>query len=143
MAEAIFLIFSAAFMLLIIFGYAVPIYQKHRRASEGIINHEGGMRKFVYQIHLQYDDVVRLLSVQNDLDELTCEFDIDRSIVKFSEYGSYRTYYFRVQPYDGSYILQLEQVASVGMKSHVPFKLNPFLVEKLGAKIVPFSEYGL
>ena len=142
MAETIFLIFSAAFLLLIVFGYVVPIYQKHSQASGGIMNHEGGMRKIIYQVHLQYDDVVRLLSVQNDLDELTCEFDLDRSVIKFSEYGSCRTYYFRVQPYEGFSILQLEQVASVGMKSHVPFKLNPFLVEKLGAKIVPFSEYG-
>jgi len=27
------------------------------------------------------------------------------------------------------------------MQSHVPYKLNPFLVNKLQAQIVPFSQY--
>ncbi|MBO5097192.1 MAG: hypothetical protein J6B96_02630 [Agathobacter sp.] len=129
-------------LILIVFGIIYPIYKNHFKATGGIINYDITMREFVYKTNLQHDDVVELLSMRSDNDELLCEFDFNRSIIKFSEYGSNREYYFQIQRYDGFSILRLEQVALIGMSSHVPYKLNPFIISKLQAEIVPFTEYG-
>ncbi len=118
------------------------MYGKHSSLTGGIINYDPGMRKFVYKVNLSYQQVVDLLNTENDVDELSCTFDFDKAIIRFSEYGSHRNYYFQVQKYSDFSILKLEQVELIGMSSHVPYKLNPFFVDRLQAEIVPFSQYG-
>lgn len=54
--------------------------------------------------------------------------------------GKYR---FIIVEYDGFSILRLDQVPLIGMQGYVPIKLNPFLVSKINAEIIPFSEYGI
>ena len=123
-------------------GISIPIYKKHRSVTGGIINYDSGMRKFVYKVNLSHRQVVNLLNMKNVADELSCTFDFEKAIIRFSEYGSHRDYYFQIQECSGFSILKLEQVELIGMSSHVPYKLNPFIVSKLQAEIVPFSQYG-
>lgn len=137
-----FTIFFFVILLPLVLGILIPIYKEHRSASGGVINYDFAMRKFVYKIDLSYQQVIDLLNTKNVVDELSCSFDLDKSTVCFSEYGSSRDYRFQVQMCDGFSLLKLEQVDLLGMQSHVPYKLNPFLVSKLQAEIVPFSQYG-
>ena len=92
------------------------------------------MRKFVYKVYLSRQEIITLLKSKNEIDELTCTFNDDETVIKISEYGSNRKYYFQVQELNGFSLLKLEQVSIIGMQSWVPFKLNPFLVEKLNAE---------
>ena len=140
----VFLFTICLFVIVIplIMGILIPIYKNHSRATGGIINYDSTMRKFVYCVDLSYQQVVNLLNVKNDVDDLSCTFDFDRSIIRFFEFGSHRDYYFQIQECSGFSILKLEQVELIGMSSHVPYKLNPFIVSKLQAEIVPFSQYG-
>ena len=135
-------IFFFIILIPLVLGIIIPIYKKHHSVTGGIVNYDSTMRKFVYKINLSYQQIVDLLNTKNDVDELSCTFDLDKAIIRFSEYGSHRDYYFQVQEFDGFSILRLEQVALIGMQSHVPYKLNPFFVSKLHAEIVPFSQYG-
>ena len=128
-------------VLFIALGSVIPMLKKHKEISNGIINYDSLMRKFVYKVHLSKQEVITLLKLKNEIDELTCTFNNDETIIKISEFGSYRKYYFQVQEIDGYSLLKLEQVSLFGMQSQVPFKLNPFLVKKLNAEIVPFSQY--
>lgn len=141
----IFLIFFLL-ALVIAIGFVVPIYKKHNKATGGIINHDSIMRKYVYKVALSKDDIIRLLETSNDGYDLFCVFDFDKSIIKFSEYGMgaicNRKYYFTIQEFDGFSILRLEQVELFGAQSYIPYKLNPFMVSKLNAEIIPFSQYG-
>ena len=98
--------------------------------------------KYVYKIYMSRDQIINTLKNTTDIDELSCDFDFERSTIKFSEYGSQKEYYFQIQECDGISILRLEQVALLGMQSNIPLKLNPFLVSKLQAEIIPFSLYG-
>ena len=59
----------------------------------------------------------------------------------FSEYESSRKYSFEIQECEGFSILRLSQISLIEMQSHIPYKLNPFLIKKLNAQIVPFAEY--
>lgn len=100
------------------------------------------MKKFVYKINLSNEQVIELLNMRNVLDELSCTFDLDNFIIRFSEYGSHSDYYFQVQQYNDFSILKLEQVEFISMQNQIPFKLNPFIVNKLQAEIIPFSQYS-
>ena len=107
-----------------------------------MINYDSFMRKFVYKVPLSRNEIISLLKMSGEIEELTCDINIEKSTIVFSEYGSHRDYYFYIQECDGYSILRLEQVAALGMRSDVPFKLNPFIVGKLEAEVLPFSQYG-
>ena len=139
-----FLFFALFFLFILIplvLGIIIPIYIIHHKATGSVINYDATKRKFVYKVNLTRNDIINRLKTQNDLDELACSFEFERSVVNFSEYGSNREYYFHIQEYSGFSIIRLEQVALIGMQSQIPLKLNPFLVRKLNAQIVPFEEY--
>ena len=137
-----FAIFFFVILIPLVLGIIIPIYKKHSSVTGGIINYDSTMRKFVYKINLPYQQAVDLLNMKNDVDELSCTFDFEKAIIRFSEYGSHRDYYFQTQECNGFSILKLKQVELIGMKSHIPYKLNPFMVQKLEAQIIPFSQFG-
>lgn len=148
MEYLIFTVGTFAVVILIILGVTIPMFKRHRKATGGIVNYDAAMRKFVYKINLRCDEFVELLTdgsdgcIDVDIDALSCTVDPGGSVIRFSEYGADKEYRFRIQEYDGFSVLRLEQVALLGMQSSIPYKLNPFMVHKLQAEIVPFSEYG-
>lgn len=137
----LFYIFLFILVSVLAFGMIIPMHKEHEKVCNGVINYDSVMRKFVYKVYLSRQEVITLLKSKNEIDELTCTFNDDKTIIKISEYGSNRKYYFQVQELNGFSLLKLEQVSVIGMQSWVPFKLNPFLVKKLNAEIVPFSQH--
>lgn len=140
-----FLFFAIFFFLILIplvLGIVIPIYKKHKKATNGIINYDDTMRKFVYKVPFSGAEIINLLKTRNVNEELSYTFDFDKSIIEFSEYDAVRKYYFRIQACNGFSILRLEQIELVGMQSYIPYKLNAFMVKKLQAEIIPFSLYG-
>ena len=142
MRHLIFVIFFFLILIPLVLAIIIPVLKKHRKATGGIVNYDTTMRKFVYKVSMSGKDIIDLLKVRNDTDDLSCTFDFSRNVIKFSEYGSSREYYFQIYECEGFSVLRLEQVELIGMQSRVPYKLNPFIVSKLQAEIVPFSEYG-
>ena len=137
-------IFVAFFFLLLIplvLAIIIPMYKNHYRTTSNAINYDSMMRKFVYKVCMSSEQIINELKNTTDIDELSCEFDHERSVIKFSEYGSSREYYFKIHECNGFSVLRLEQVALLGMQSSIPYKLNPFLISKLQAEIIPFSQY--
>ena len=139
------LFFVAFFFLLLIpliLAIVIPVYNNHKTTTGKVINYDSMMRKYVYKVYMSKEEIIYKLQNSAVIDELSCDFDLERSVIKFSEYGSNREYYFQIQEYNEFSVLRLEQVALIGMSSHIPLKLNPFLVSKLQAEIIPFSQYG-
>ena len=136
--------FFLIFLILtpLVLAIIIPVYKKHYETTGNIINYDSMMRKYVYKVYMSREQIINNLKNSTDIDELSCDFDFERSVIKFSEYGSNKEYYFQIQECDGFSILRLEQVALLGMQSNIPLKLNPFLVSKLQAEIIPFSLYG-
>lgn len=136
----IFVIFFFLFLVPLVLGIVIPIYREHYKSTNGIVNYNSNMGKFVYKVNLSSDDIINILKTQNDIDELTCTFDFEKSIIKFSEYGSNKKYYYQIIECDGFSILRLEQV--VGIPNQITYRLNPFMTNKLQAEIIPFSKFG-
>lgn len=137
------LIFEVFFFLILIplvLGMIIPIYKKHHETTNGIINYDPYMRKFIYKVNLSKEQIIGILNTKNATDELVCKVCYEESSIEFSEYGSSKKYYYSIQEYRGFSILRLEQAAWIGTKSYIPYKLNPFMVKKLQAELIPFSQ---
>lgn len=137
-----FAIFFFIFLLPLVLGMVIPIYKNHYKTTGNVINYDSNMQKFVYKVNLSSKDIISILETKSDVDELSCTFDFNMSIITFEEYGSHRKYYFQIKESDGFSIFKLKQVELFGMQSHIPYKLNPFIVSKLQAEIIPFSQYS-
>ena len=139
--EILFIPIFIVLILMLVLGHTIPIYKKHVETSANIKNFDSYMRKFVYKVNLPSEIIINTLSSRNDVDDLYCHFDSENSVIRISEYGSHRDYYYQIIECDGYCILKLEQVALIGMRSHIPYRLNPFMVSKLQAELIPYSEY--
>ena len=139
--EILFIPIFIVLILMLVMGHTIPIYKKHAETSANIKNFDSYMREFVYKVNLPSEIIINALSSRNDVDELYCHFDSENSVIRISEYGSHRDYYYQIIECDGYCILKLEQVALIGMSSHIPYMLNPFMVSKLQAELIPYSEY--
>ena len=139
--ETLFLVIIGFVILVpLVLGIVMPTFKNHNKATGGVINYDSVMRKFVYKVPLAKNEIISILKASRDIDELRCSFGSDNSTVVFSEYGSHREYYIHIEEYNVFSILKLEQTSFIGMSSHVPYKLNPFMVSKLKAEVVPFSQ---
>ncbi len=124
----------------LVLGIVIPIYKKHNNVTGNVVNYDAFMRKYVYKIYMSQEEIINTLKIKNDTDELSCTFDFDRAVILFSEYGLSKEYFFEIQECDGFSILKLNQVDFL-LQNNISYKLNPFMVSKLNAEIVPFSQY--
>jgi len=123
-------------------GIVIPIYKNHNSVTGKTINYDSSMKKYVYRINLTYSQIIDLLSNKSDLDILSCAFDFERSVIRFSDYTGYKDYCFHIQEFNGFCIMRLEQSSSIGLPNQISYQLNPFMVAKLQAELVPFSRFG-
>ncbi len=140
MKALFFTLFFFFVLIPLVLGIIIPIYKKHYKTSR-TINYDSLMRKFVYKVEHPKEYVIRALQTNNNDDELTCNIDIFNSVIEFSDSTSQRKYHFWIEELDGFFILKLEQCELIGMSSNIPYKLNPFMVKRINAEIIPFSQY--
>lgn len=135
-----------AIILLVIIPVAMlavsPVVKKHQNVSGNVVNYDPVMHKYVYRVCMSEDEIIKRMETKNVTDDLICRFDTERAVVKISEYGSTLEYYYEIIPFDGYSVLKLNQVSAIGMSSHIPYRLNPYMVEKLNAELLPFERDG-
>ena len=135
----IFFAFFFLFLIPLVLGIVIPIFSQHRKATGDVVNYDPMMRNFIYKVYMSEEEIIKALEEKYEMDELACTFDFERSVVEIAEYGSSREYFFKIQVCDGYSILKLNQVSLIGMQNYVPYKLNPFMISKLNAELIPFS----
>lgn len=144
----LFMILYSVIFLLIVFGIIIPIKREHRKATGNVVNYDSSMRKFVYKIYMSKEEIINALKIRNSKDDLSCTFDFERFVIRFSEaeYGSngidLGEYFFEIHECYGFSILRLNQVHLITMRNNLTLRLNPFFKSKLDAEIVPFTHYG-
>ena len=121
----------------------ISVYKKHYQSTGNVINYDAFMNKYVYKVPMTKSEIISTLNVRNVADELSCALDLERSVMVFSDYNDSKEYLFNIQEQDGFSVLKLEQehVSVMKEQSYIPYKLNPFMVSKLRAEIVPFEQY--
>lgn len=76
-------------MFLATLGILLPIIIKHKRVNNGIINYNNSMTKYVYKVNLSKTEILKLLKGTSEFDELSCTFNEDETIIKFSTIFKY------------------------------------------------------
>lgn len=151
--ESLFFMFFWLFIMIVCLGALIPKYEKFAKATGSVVNHDRKMRKFVYKVYMPREEIISSLKIMNVKDELSCTFDFERNIVIFTDIltsyvykGINGKYFYEIQEYDGFSILKLSSVYPLSdernVRTGIPWKLNPFMVSKISAEIVPFSKYG-
>ncbi len=130
-------------LLPLFLGTIIPIVKNHRTVTGDTVNYDCNMRRFVYKVKRSKEEIIDILKTHNVADELLCEFEPDGTIVKISDYDSYRKNHIIIQECDSYCILRLESVELIGVQSYIQYKLTPFMVSKLSAEPVPYEKYGI
>lgn len=139
-------------------GVNLPILMKHKKVTGDVVNYDPPMRKFVYKVYMYREEIISSLKIMNVKDDLSCTFDLEKNTVLFSDLTavySRKEYFYEIQECDGFSILKLSQVSRAKIHSNrprrffysrgqnnIPYMLNPFMVRKINAEIIPFSQYG-
>ena len=139
----LFLILFALVAPVVVYA-GISVYKKHVQSTGDIVNYDAFMNKYVYKVPLTKAEIIGTLRIRNVADELSCTLDQERTVIVFSDYNDSIEYFFYIQEQDGFSFLKLEQVRAPVMKtqSYIPYKLNPFMVNKLRTEIIPFEQYG-
>lgn len=135
------------FIMIVCLGVNIPMYDKYAKATGSIVNHDINMRKFVYKVNMSKEEIINSLKIMNIKDDLSCAFDCEKNTVVIADLSylnpSYKTeYFYEIQEYDGFSILKLGVTSIFHERNNIYLKLNPFMVSKINAEIVPFSKYG-
>ena len=144
------LVFLFCWILSIFFEikFILAMYEKHKRDMDNVINCDRKMSEFVYKVYMSKEEIINSLKIMNIKDELSCTFDFDKDTVLITDIsrlgssGPRKEYYYEIQEYSGFSILKLSVVSLFGDQKAIGLKLNPFLVSKINAEVVPFSQYG-
>ena len=145
--------FAWFFLIIVFLGVTIPRYEKFAKATGSVVNYDSKMTKFVYKVPMSRAQIISSLKIMNVKDELSCTFDFERNIIIFTDIltsyvykGINRKYFYEIQEYDGFSILKLSPVSPLpdgrNDRTGIPLKLNPFMVSKINAEMVPFSKYG-
>lgn len=138
---AIIIILCVLICLSLVFLVNIPIINKHRESTVNVINYDLFMRKFIYKVPLHRDEITRLLLTKNITENLSCTYDSAESTLKFSATSELQTYYIQIEEHDGYCVLKLENTAKIPMRSSIPLKINPFIIDKLQAEPIPYSMF--
>ena len=133
----IFVIFPALTLgcLYIIFR---PMY-KNREITNGILNFDGSMRKFVFRIDLSKDEFFSKLKSRNACDTMEYSLNADLTGITFKELGSRLEYGIEIIPCDGYLILRVKQISLLYGKTNIPYHVNEFWICKFNAKPIDYS----
>ena len=135
----IFFLFVILFCGISALAILIPLRRKHTQTVREALNCDGSMQHFVFRVRISEDEVFQRLSVRNIKDELVCEPDpAHRRLRFFSDYGSSLDYTILFLPEADALVVRLDQIQAIAMRSSIPFKINPYMIEKLDAEIIPF-----
>ena len=141
------LVYMILWLFIMIAGSVVtiPMYDKFAKATGSVVNHDRYMRKFVYKVYMSKDEIINSLKIMNIKDELSCTFDFEKTTVlitdisRLGSLGPRREYFYEIQEYDEFSILKLSVTTIFHERNQICFKLNPFMVSKLNAEIIPLK----
>ena len=134
------IIFSVCFLVV-----GLGIFYKCRelrKVSKGVVNHDNFMREFIFKIDKPEEEILSILSSEIKSDFFSCTLNQNEKTITFYEFRDMNEYKYDIQEYDNYCILRLKQTSFISNIRDVLYKLNPFIVKKLNAEIIPYSKDG-
>lgn len=128
---------------LVVLGIVMLNIRRHREATNGVINYNADMTKYVYKVYAGKEEIIRLLQTDNIADEVTFRVNMNNGIMTaYEQEGVYQEYYYTILEYTAYSVLRLQKVRLIDRQSYIQLKLNPSIIRKLPSEPIPFSQYG-
>ena len=113
-----------------------------RKVSKGVVNHDNFMREFIFKIDKPEEEILFILSAEIKSDFFSCTLNQIEKTITFYEFGDKNEYKYDIQGFNNYCFLRLKQTSFVSDIRDILYKLNPFIVKKLDAEIIPYSKDG-
>ena len=134
------------YIFVIIFVVMIPIALylilkpmfKRNKLSNGIVNYDTFMRKYVFSVALDKEEFYSQLKMPNVQDVLEYTLSNDDTVITFMLYNSKCPYKINVDAFNESIILRVEQLS---LNSKPAFYINEFFIKKFNAKPLDFEKY--
>ena len=110
----------------------------HNKLSNGIINYDTFMRKYVFSVALDKEEFYSQLKMPNVQDVLEYTLSNDDTVITFMLYNGKYPYKINVDAFNESIILRVEQLS---LNSKPAFYINEFFIKKFNAKPLDFEKY--
>ena len=87
------------------------------------------------------EQIFQALHTHCETDALSCSVNIQESVLKFTWYHEHEEYFIVIREAPGESLILLKAIHPVAGQTPFSGLLNPFMVEKLNAVLLPYSEY--
>ena len=132
-----FLLLIMSLFCLVLFGIVIPICKRHREATNGVVNYNADMTRFVYKVYAGKEEIIRLLQTDNIADEVTFRVNMNNGIMTvYEKEGVYQEYYYTILEYTAYSVLRLQKVKFIDRQSYIQLKLNPSIIRKLPSESI-------
>ena len=133
----IFVIIFVVMIPIALYLILKPMY-KHNKLSNGIVNYDTFMRKYVFSVALDKEEFYSQLKMPNVQDVLEYTLSNDDTVITFMLYNGKYPYKINVDAFNESIILRVEQLS---LNSKPAFYINEFFIKKFNAKPLDFEKY--
>jgi len=137
---AIVLIFLFVVMPLGLFFTLKPMFND-MKIRNGVDNTDFHMCHYAFALNNTYDQAIRLLSARNVTDAMDYQFDPQKMTIDFSNNTESLKYRLTFYIIDGNTHLLVSKMNKFHGRTHIPYLINRFFVEKLGAAPVDYSAF--
>ena len=110
----------------------------HNKLSNGIVNYDTFMRKYVFSVALDKEEFYSQLKMPNVQDVLEYTLSNDDTVITFMLYNGKYPYKINVDAFNESIILRVEQLS---LNSKPAFYINEFFIKKFNAKPLDLEKY--
>lgn len=129
-------LFIAVLILCAIFCGFVPI-MNHKKFSNGVVNYNTGMDKFVYRIDSTEKEVLKLLKTHNASDILDYDVNDDFTVVTFKKFNAKSSYKIFLESYNDYVILKIKLINP--LQNFLGYYINEFWVKKFNAVPIDYQ----
>lgn len=140
MNPIIFIILFAVCVPLVLLLIFIPMI-KDKRVRNGVVNTDTFSRNYYYSLNRSQENVVDLLSQKSDEDIMQYSFDRVSMIIRFRNLIATIDYQLSFYSIDNKTFLKVSQIQLVYDKSNIPYMINRFFIEKIGAEPVDYHYF--
>ena len=124
-------------VLLLIF---IPMI-KDKKVRNGVVNTDTFSWNYYYALNRSQENVVDLLSQKSDEDIMQYSFDRVSMIIRFRNLIATIDYQLSFYSIDNKTFLKVSQIQLIYDKSNIPYMINRFFIEKIGADPVDYHYF--
>lgn len=126
--------------LIILYLVLAPSLQ-NEQVSGGTVNYDKLMQDYLFKSELSREELLCRLEhlPVSAKDKIRCSLDRDTMTLTFSHRGVSIPYTLTVQEREDGCTVRLHKNVPTGPKSNIPFYINGFMIEKIGAELLPYS----